>query len=221
MWAQGDEKPNVVHLGGWTDRFDKWYRYRSAELDTPPEIKLNVPSEIHRILAELRRRDDDDAKWIAFSLLNMSDAALDTVAAVMIELHQQSMRPGTFRRITHQIDDTIVSIVASLDQPPFLLNERTAFRVKVEKYRRRARRSIGFGIMIMDDTKPFECAVWAEGPWKYDPRAERNLKAEPPFIPASAEKLPSRNAPCLCGSGKKFKHCCLPKIRNNSLMIRD
>jgi hypothetical protein len=27
-----------------------------------------------------------------------------------------------------------------------------------------------------------------------------------------AVKLPGRNEPCVCGSGKKFKKCCLPKI---------
>ena len=26
-----------------------------------------------------------------------------------------------------------------------------------------------------------------------------------------AERKPSRNAPCPCGSGKKYKHCCLTK----------
>ena len=24
--------------------------------------------------------------------------------------------------------------------------------------------------------------------------------------------IPERNAPCLCGSGKKFKRCCLPAL---------
>ncbi len=27
----------------------------------------------------------------------------------------------------------------------------------------------------------------------------------------SAAKLPGRNEPCHCGSGKKYKHCCLAK----------
>ena len=25
-----------------------------------------------------------------------------------------------------------------------------------------------------------------------------------------------RNSPCVCGSGRKFKHCCLPKMKGDS-----
>src|SRR5437879_13517125 len=31
-------------------------------------------------------------------------------------------------------------------------------------------------------------------------------------MPASFSVKPGRNDPCLCGSGKKYKRCCLPKI---------
>ena len=31
--------------------------------------------------------------------------------------------------------------------------------------------------------------------------------------PFRREKLPRRNEPCPCGSGKKAKHCCLNKIK--------
>lgn len=30
-------------------------------------------------------------------------------------------------------------------------------------------------------------------------------------MPETAVKHPSRNEPCHCGSGKKYKHCCLVK----------
>lgn len=34
----------------------------------------------------------------------------------------------------------------------------------------------------------------------------------PPVEPImSEEKEPGRNEPCPCGSGKKYKHCCLKK----------
>jgi len=34
----------------------------------------------------------------------------------------------------------------------------------------------------------------------------------PPVEPIkSQEKTPGRNDPCPCGSGKKYKHCCLKK----------
>ena len=32
--------------------------------------------------------------------------------------------------------------------------------------------------------------------------------------PITAPKLPQRNQPCICGSGKKYKKCCLTKKAN-------
>jgi SEC-C motif-containing protein len=45
-----------------------------------------------------------------------------------------------------------------------------------------------------------------DGVWVYT----RPLREGPaPFV--AAEKKPGRNDPCPCGSGKKYKHCCLLK----------
>ncbi|MGE8504070.1 MAG: UPF0149 family protein [Pseudomonas sp.] len=37
--------------------------------------------------------------------------------------------------------------------------------------------------------------------------AQRN--ARPAKAPLHSARMPGRNEPCICGSGKKFKHCCL------------
>jgi hypothetical protein len=37
---------------------------------------------------------------------------------------------------------------------------------------------------------------------------EKILKLRRRIMSQSATKSPSRNAPCFCGSGRKFKHCC-------------
>ena len=62
------------------------------------------------------------------------------------------------------------------------------------------------------DAKPFECATWVEGPWEPDEEMEKAIKAEPDFRPAPGQKLPGRNEACICGSGKKFKKCCLRRF---------
>ena len=33
--------------------------------------------------------------------------------------------------------------------------------------------------------------------------------AQAPAMAAAPEHEPGRNDPCYCGSGKKFKHCCM------------
>jgi hypothetical protein len=89
----------------------------------------------------------------------------------------------------------------------------------IEKYRHKAVKSIGLGVMVRDNSKPFHCVTWVEGPWEYDAKIEKFIQDEPPFIPAPGTKLPGRNDPCLCGSGKKFKKCCLPKIQATGRQI--
>ncbi len=213
LWRQGNEPVDVVSLGGWSEKIDEIMEHRRGERKEAPVLALEVPPEIRDLLGELRRRTDDPgARWIAFSLLGMSDTALGSIAQSLREVRAASLTLGMFRRVVYQDGDTVISIVASLDLPPVMLRERTKLRAILEKYRRKAPKSIGIGIMVADTRRPFDCATWVEGLWQYDENLEKALGKEPPFVPAPGQKLPGRNEPCLCGSGKKFKKCCLPKL---------
>lgn len=210
----GKKGVDFVSLGGWSEKFDALMAYRRGERDHAPVIELEVPSEIKNILLELRRRTDDPgARWIAVSLLGMSDAALQAVAQSIEEIRVATLTSGMFRSLSFQDGDTVISIVASLDLPAGMLRERTNLKTAMEKYRRKVKKSIGIGIMVADSEKPFDCATWVEGPWKYDEKIEEALKTEPKINPVRGQKLPGRNEPCFCGSEKKFKKCCLPRIR--------
>ncbi len=213
IFIQNGRPVNGVTLSGFQDKFDEWMKYKRGHIETPPDIKLVAPTEISEILAELRKRPDDEgALWIAFSLLGMSDDGLAALAQMLREMRKAELTPGMFRRVTHKEDDTVISLVGSLDLPPDMLRESTRLRVELEKYRRKALKGIGIGIMVRDRSKPFDCAVWMEGPWQHDEGLEKLVASEPPFVPAPGQKLPGRNAPCICGSGRKFKKCCLRKI---------
>lgn len=212
LWDREGVKPTFVSLHGFSAQFDDYVAYKRGDLSTPPSIELEIPIEIKEILGELRKRDDYASRWIAFALLDMPDGTLHAVDKNMSELRKAVLTPGMFRRWTYADGDTVVSIVGSLDLPPRLLEQRTEMRAVIEKYRHKAVKSIGLGIMVKDRSKPFHCATWVEGPWEYDAGIEKIIQDEPPLIPAPGTKLPGRNDPCFCGSGKKFKKCCLPKI---------
>ena len=213
LWEQNGKPVDSVWLDGFQLQFDRWMYHKRGQLDKPPIIKLQVPEEIEKILQELRNRSDDDsARWIAFSILGMTDPSLKELDRRIREVRETKLTPGMFRRYSFHEDDVVISIVASLDLSREMLRESTRFRTQIEKYRRKASRSIGIGIMVRDNSRPFDCAVWIEGPWEHDRELEKALEHEPPFVPAPGQKLPGRNEPCVCGSGKKFKKCCLPKI---------
>jgi hypothetical protein len=213
LWKRDQKSFHGLWLAGFQEQFDLWMRYKRGQKSEPPDIGLKIPDEIKEILVELRNHtDNDDARWIAFSLLSLSDYSLAALASMIRDVRQAKITSGMLRRCTHQEGDTIISIVASMDVPSSSLQERTYFRAVLEKYRRKAFKSVGIGIMVSDTTKPLDCAAWVEGPWQYDEKLEKVVSSDPPFVPAPGQKMPGRNELCICGSGKKFKQCCLPKI---------
>lgn len=209
LWHRDGEKPTMVVLAGYSAQFDDWYSYKRGDLSTPPKIDLEIPDEIKRILSALRERNDDAARWIAFALLDLSDSVLRVVAKGFADLKTAQFTPGMFRTLVYREGDIVISIVASRDLMHDPLPMRTQLRATIEKYRCKAEKSIAFGVMATDSSQPFDCAFWLDGTWQYDAEMEELIANEPPFIPAPGTKQPGRNASCVCGSGKKFKKCCL------------
>lgn len=214
IWEpRGSQRPDYVWLSGYQAFFDAIMAQRREQRPEGPQIRLELPSVIESILEELRSRPKDkDARWIAFSLLGLTDRILDSLATAFRDLRAQSLKTDAFRRMSFTEEDLAISIVATQDQPAEALWQNTSRRTLLEKHRRKCTRSIGFGVMTSDRSKPFECAVWTDWPWKEDPQMDELIKDEPMAIPVPGSKIPGRNDPCLCGSGRKFKKCCLSRI---------
>jgi hypothetical protein len=212
---KGDREPDFVWLAGFQEPFDFMMEYRRGDRTEAPVIDLEVPEEIRIILNELRRREDDPgARWIAFSLLSLSDRDLGAVAKMFQETKTQRPSPGMLRRATYHGKDVVMSFVATADLTLDQLYAATKQRTLIEKYRRKAARSIGLGIHLMEPARPFHFAIWVEGSWQHDPDFERLIQEETVSIPVPGSKLPGPNQPCLCGSGLKFKKCCKARIES-------
>lgn len=212
LGLHGKNKLNFISLaGGWSDQFDAWFQWKRGELEEPPKIRLSVKDEINELLTELRKGNDDAAKWIAFALLDMSDRGHEIIAKGLRKIKDMSLTPGYFRRLVEQDEDTVIVFMASLDQARDHLERNLQVRVLKEKYRRKTSKAIGIGIM---DNDPRPSLYWVEGPWERDPTIEKAMENEPESRPAPGQKLPGRNDPCVCGSGKKYKKCCMSKFNN-------
>ncbi len=215
LWERDGERVDDVALLGFQEPFDAVMAQRRGDRADAPAIRLAVPDEIAAVLAALRERAaDEQARWIAFNLLSLPDRSLAAIGRLLRDLRHQVPPPSAFRRATYGEGDWVVSIVATADESPERLFQQTAMRAMVEKYRRKATKSIGFGIATVDREQPFECVVWGDEPCAYDAELERIVREEVPPIAVSTSgaKRPGRNDPCPCGSGKKYKRCCLPKI---------
>ena len=205
-------KDGVIWLAGWQQRFDQYFEHMRGLRASTPDIRLEVPDIIRDILRELRSRvEDDRARWIAFSLLGLSDRQLANVAGLLEEAKRQAPSAGTYRRTAVTVGDLALSAVVARHVTAAELAERTQRHAILEKYRRRVPKCIGFGFLGSQDAV-FDCCIWLDHSWEPDPRLDALLEQEKFLSPAGGQKLPSRNAPCVCGSGRKFKKCCLPKI---------
>jgi hypothetical protein len=59
-----------------------------------------------------------------------------------------------------------------------MFRENAIFRTQLEKYATRTTAAVTIGINQSDTTKPFELALWAEGPWEYDKVMEELLEQD-------------------------------------------
>lgn len=212
---RGASTADMVWLSGWASVFDAHMSYLRGELASPPDpLQLEVPAIIREVLAELRGRREPEAVWLALALLGTSGPGLARIASGLEEMRSTELAPGQVRYLLDQVDDLALCIVGALDPPPEEFAEKVAQRVVLEKYRRRSYRGLGFGIAVNRPDRVFECYALREGPWQHDEQLEVASRLEEPFLLGPASKMPSRNDPCSCGSGRKFKKCCLRRLRS-------
>jgi hypothetical protein len=215
LWERNREgKYNFVWLQGFQEAFDFMVDHRRGARTEPPVIELEVPDGIKTILAELRRRrEDPGARWIAYSLLGLSDTDLHALAQMMAELRRQNPTPGQLRRNTVTLKDIVITVVACRGLQAEQLYASTYQRAILEKYRRHARTSIGFGVDLADH-KVFHFATWASWPWQHSPETEQLIQEDIHSVPVTGQRLPGPNEPCICGSPKKFKKCCRDRVQS-------
>lgn len=214
-----EAQPLLVMLTGWTDKFDRWMHYQRGDIREKPDIRLNVPEEISAILHELRQRRDESARWISFGLLDLPDGLLHQIAAAFRDMHQDP--PGDDYRCAQFFETQskiMIILISTLRKPRAELYEHLQMRAVFEQYQSRAIRCLAFGIYLPDRGQPFDCAFWREGEWTYNAELEEKMAEMPKRHLLNRKKLnvriPGRNEPCFCGSGKKYKKCCLNRISN-------
>lgn len=209
---EGREGPRMFAFTGGSERFDEWYQVEQGLKKERPEIKLNIPPSFAGVIQELRKGDDDGSRWIAFALLGLSDEGVERFVHGLEELRKQAVSGGRIGRVTFKEGDLVVSVIGGEGIPIMGLRRQTASRCALEKHRLRAGQSLAMGVRVEDRDKPFDCACWLEGPWEEDAELDAVIQAERPRL-LPGRKLPGRNERCPCGSGRKFKKCCLSKYQ--------
>jgi SEC-C motif len=210
--TEDGKHPTLFVISGGSERFDEWHEAELGRREKYPDIKLDFPPRLTEVLRELRLRQDDASRWIAFALLDLSPGAVSQLEKDLAEVRRHA-EPGTrLPRATLKDGNVAVSIIACNGLSAEELRRQAVFRVNLEKYRLRTSASLLIAIDVLNRKQPFEFALWAEGPWKREEIFEKYLADDKPTAIIS-DRIPGRNEPCPCGSGKKFKKCCIDKIK--------
>jgi len=206
-----DGKPfTLMWISDGCEVFDAWHDAKLGLRDDVPEIRLALPPQVKDLLVELRNRDDDGARWIAFALLNLSRNGADRLERLLSQIKEQDIQPGNMKS-TSFVDEALVAVITVGRMVETKHLRETLFAtVSAEQYRRKAKSAFGVAIELNDSFKPFDFACWTEGEWEYEPEMEHVLKMMPPLKLWPGQRIPPPDANCICGSEKKFKDCCLP-----------
>jgi hypothetical protein len=213
----GHNGPKSIAFSGGEERFEKVYFAEwEGEACDASNLKLSLPPDIEPILHELRDREDDGARWIAFALLGFSHTALLRLAGAVKDLRAATYDGRRIQRLTTREGDIVMNVMAhaGLDEKSF--HENTVMRTRLEHYRSKPRATFTLGIDQRNRFQSFATATWVEGPWAKEEIMEQLLTKDRE-TPRKMQllrhgKKPGRNDPCPCSSGRKFKRCCIEKL---------
>jgi len=206
----------AIAINGGEERFDPFYTAEWYGTVPPQDVPdLKVPAEVKRVLKELRCRDDDGAKFIAFALLGLSDEILTRIDRNLFSLRNGGNPTRQIYRTTFSENQVVVNLMAHATMGEKEFFQNVTIRSRLEHYRARAKATVTIGINLTED-RAFQTAQWLEGDWEYEPEIEELLMADRAsnrsyIQPTGSPKL-GRNSLCPCGSNKKFKKCCWGKI---------
>lgn len=185
--------------------------------DTPPGTLTRFRGRpFEHLVGTLEHADDAAALELGFMLLSMGSGAAETIDRFLVESARRTRTdeaPSSFsvgddhRGLTVQVGDADDAVGARQLEVVCVLN----------KYERRATQWFG---AWLDRSGALRVALVLDEPWTASSQldeavrqrqAARNKKrvVQPPN-PLQARK-PGVNAPCTCGSGKKYKKCCMWK----------
>lgn len=198
-----------LSFGGYSGDFDRMMYYERGDISTKPDISLSLPDEVRDIFDQLKKRDDNEARKIAFSLLDLDNKTLFNIAKAISELKNAVIEKDRFRICAFSDGKVAISIVGSSSATIAELSTRTNLRSKIEKHRRKLNKSIGFGIICHQPGKntAFDVTNYLEEEWVPNIEMEQLIEREPSVVRVTKTNDVGRNDKCPCGSGKKFKKC--------------
>ncbi len=173
---------------------------------------------IGRVVMEIEARADAATIDLGFLLLALSEQAVTEMSQVIDRLAARTRADGKVHDVTFAFKDGSGITFHCTDEPIQLAGPRLESYCKLRKYKERAKE--WFGLCMSSKGPDVRFGVSLTYPWSQDESMEektRDMQAPLPTDQVLATVLKERvrsrkigrNDPCTCGSGRKYKRCCL------------
>lgn len=153
---------------------------------------------------------------IIFNLLDWSGKGRSDLASFIVETREKTKRDRETHSITTSTDDAKfgVAYISLGTNNSIELREMVLLLSKARKYRNKCDSWLGIG-SVVDSDNLIDFMCYNDTKWKYDENLEDIAKTvlndnpHKKLILLDGRRKIGRNDPCPCGSGKKYKRCCL------------
>ena len=159
-------------------------------------------------------RGGDDAELIAHHLLDLPNSLLSHFQEMALEAVTKVMLGSPAKTIFETVGKTTSVVQVSRGLSATERKTMLCDAVAREKYRARSHIGIGFSVIPSDTSIQIADATLIRGEWTYDSDLEAHIASRRISL-AQGQVAPRRNDPCYCGSGRKYKVCCLPRDRHD------
>jgi hypothetical protein len=186
---------------------------------TPPGILTHMQGTLYeRLIMQIERRTDAGVLELGFELLSMNDQSCQSIRDGLAGITALATKDGKRHDFTLVVDEGKTGITFHCNPNPgsSAIND-LQLHCEKRKYVQRATAWYGVSLSPAGD---IQFGLTFNAPWlRSDAMDELTKGMKSPMRMGAViktlerglrEEQPGRNDPCFCGSGKKYKKCCLP-----------
>lgn len=157
------------------------------------------------LLTQLESNPNHAALGLGFLLLELSEETTNLINTFVANLRKQVAQDGLSHDATIAFGAASAGLTIHCNaNDDSSARKLLASHCSLRKYATKAVRWFG---LLLSPQGQVRSVLMIDQPWQHD--AEMDAKTKDMRRADAAERKPGRNDPCPCGSGRKFKKCCL------------
>lgn len=221
LWVRPDI--NLMHLDdGFSAGLDIAMAVRRTGIKgaaTPDGVLTRLKATtVGRIVKEIEIRSEPATIDLGFSILAMSEQAVNEIGCAVDRLAARTRADGQLHDATFAFKEGFGITFHCTDEPIHVAGSRLESYCRLRKYREKSGK--WFGLCMNSSGPDVRLGVSLLFPWIQDAKMDEetkgmqapmpiNLALDPLKLEQNRVKKIGRNNPCPCGSGRKYKKCCL------------